>query len=320
MKKALIIGGAGFVGKHLAEHIHKEYGWSLDVTKMQCEQLNLSHAEIHDIDILKMEQIETLICRIRPDYIFHLAAQSSVSLSWTNPQFTVDVNIKGSLNLLESVRTLDYKPRILLIGSSEEYGRIKEYEQQPISEETLLNPGNIYAVTKVCQNMIGKLYTEAYGLDIISVRAFNHIGPGQSETFVVADFCKQVAQIELGEKEPILSVGNLSAKRDFTDVRDIVKCYCLLMIKGRSGETYNVGSGQAWSIQELLDVIIASSINHHIEVHIDEQKFRPIEVPVIKADLQKLEADTDWKPESNIEKTIEDTLMYWRQKLVERRK
>lgn len=312
--KALIIGGAGFVGKHLAEHIRQAYGWDLHITKMKQEELSIPYASVYDVDILDIEQLKSLLENLKPDYIFHLAAQSSVALSWKNPQLTIDVNIKGSLNLLEVLKNLELKSRTLLIGSSEEYGRIEDYKY-PVSEEYHLRPGNIYAVTKVCQNMLGKIYADAYGLDIIGIRAFNHIGPGQNETFVVADFCKQVAEIEAGRKDPVMMVGDLSAERDFTDVREIVKAYALLATKGEKGETYNVGSGKALSIRKLLDKIIEKSSRKDIEIKIDNQKLRPIEVPVIRADLNKLDALLGWKPGWDLDKAIEDTLNYWRSKV-----
>lgn len=319
MKKALIIGGAGFVGKHLADHIHNIYGWDLHITKMKQEELAIPYVSISDLDILDQEQMNSLLSQIKPDYIFHLAAQSSVALSWKNPQLTIDVNIKGSLNLLEALKDINPRPRTLLIGSSEEYGHVKEYNR-PVSEENPLRPGNIYAVTKICQNMLGKIYTDAYGLDVIGIRAFNHIGPGQTESFVVADFCKQVAEIESNQKSPILAVGDLSAKRDFTDVREIVKAYVLLAINGEKGETYNVGSGNALSIREILDKIIEKSLRTDIEIRVDAQKLRPIEIPVIQADLSKLEALLGWKPEWDLDNTIEDTLQYWRMKMTEEMK
>ena len=212
--KALIVGGAGFVGNYLINHLRNDCKWSVYVTKMQNENIVDKDIQVFDINILNKDEIVTLLNKIKPDYIFHLAAQSSVAVSWKNPALTIDVNIK-LVNLLDAIRELT-KPRILLIGSGEEYGHIKE-EETPIKENNATRPGNIYAATKVAQNLIGKIYSDAYNMDIIMVRAFNHIGPNQSPIFVVADFCKQVAEIEKGLKEPIIKVGNLSAKRDFTD-------------------------------------------------------------------------------------------------------
>ena len=173
-------------------------------------------------------------------------------------------------------------------------------------------PGNIYAATKVCQNMIGSIYAKAYDLDLMMVRAFNHIGPGQAPMFVVSDFCKQVAEIEKGLREPVMKVGNLAAQRDFTDVRDVVKAYIKLIEVGVPGETYNVGSGNAKAIQAILDLIISMS-STDIKVQIDPNKLRPVDVPIIEADISKINQLTGWKPEIPLEQTIRETLDYWRQ-------
>lgn len=310
MKKALIIGAAGFVGNYLADYILKEGLWTVTVTKMPHETILREDVEIRDLDILNSNDICNLLCEVRPDYIFHLAAQSSVALSWKNPELTLDVNVKGTMQVLDAIRQLDYKPRTLLVGSGEEYGRVLP-EEIPISETTLPRPGNIYAATKVCQNMVGKIYTDAYGLDIISVRAFNHIGPNQAPLFVVADFCKQVAEIEKGLQEPVIKVGNLSAKRDFTDVRDVVRAYVMLMRHGIAGETYNVGSGEAVSVESILNEILKLS-SAEIEVKVDSAKFRPIDVPVIAADVNKLRRCTGWVQKIPLKTTLRETLAYWR--------
>lgn len=309
--KALIIGGGGFVGPYLVEHLAKDLGYEVIVTKTEREVLSLSDAVIENLDILDMEQIVSLLQKIRPDYIFHLAAQSSVSVSWKNPGLTIDVNIKGSVNVLDAIRKLDYRPRVLLIGSGEEYGHIKEGEC-PIVEDNTLRPGNIYAATKSCQNMIGRIYSEAYDMDVMMVRAFNHIGPNQMPLFVVADFCKQVAEIEKGLREPVMYVGNLSAKRDFTDVRDVVRAYGLLVQKGQKGETYNVGRGNALSIREILDKILALSTKS-IEVKVDAEKLRPVDVPIIEPDVTKINEATGWTPEISLDTTLKETLEYWRE-------
>lgn len=313
MKRALIIGAAGFVGSYLIDHIQKHCVWSIVVTKMPQETMECPGVDICDLDILAPEAIEWLLEEQRPDYIFHLAAQSSVAVSWKNPGLTVDVNVKGSLNVLDAVRKLDYKPRVLLIGSGEEYGHVRENEV-PVQEDNVLRPGNIYAATKACQNMIGAIYAQAYGMDVMMVRAFNHVGPNQSPIFVVADFCKQTAEIEAGLKEPVIKVGNLSARRDFSDVRDVVRAYVELMEKGKAGETYNVGSGNAVEIRKILDMILSRS-KKEIRVEVEPSRMRPVDVPVIEADISKLKACTGWEQKITLEETIQDTLEYWRQKL-----
>lgn len=312
MKKVMIIGAAGFVGNHLIDYIlENKKDWEVVATKMSKESINKDVKEIN-LDITNPQEIEDVLNEEKPDYIFHLAAQSSVALSWKNPQLTIDINIKGTVNLLDAIRDNCKDVKVLLIGSGEEYGHVKPNEV-PIIEDNNTRPGNIYAVTKVTQNMIGRLYHEAYGLNIMSTRSFNHTGPNQAPMFVVADFCKQVADIEKGSQEPIISVGNLSAKRDFTDVRDVVRAYCLLMEKGNSGETYNVGSGKAIEIKEILDMILEES-SKTIEVKTDESKLRPVDVPIIEADITKITQDTGWEPEITLKQTIQETLEYWRNK------
>ena len=310
--KALIIGAAGFVGNYLINHCKNDCGFEVAATKIVSEKFAREDVPVYDLNILVKEEIIALLNQVRPDYIFHLAAQSSVAVSWKNPALTIDVNIKGSVNLLDAIRELDYKPRVLLVGSGEEYGHIREGEC-PITEENNTRPGNIYAATKACQNMIGKIYADAYQMDVVMVRAFNHIGPNQIPQFVVADFCKQVADIEKDLQEPVIRVGNLSARRDFTDVRDVVRAYALLVQKGTAGETYNVGSGNAPAIREILDKILAMS-SAQITVETDPAKLRPVDVPIIVADTSKLREATGWKQTIPLEQTLKETLEYWRKK------
>lgn len=312
MKKGLVVGVAGFVGNYLVNEL-LDNGIEAYATKLPHEKFDNSYAKVNDLDIMDKEAVTALLFNIRPDYIFHLAAQSSVGLAWKNPGLTVDVNIKGSLNMMDAIRELYYKPRTLLIGSGEEYGHILPREV-PIKETNLLRPGNIYAATKACQNMIANIYSKAYDMELMMVRAFNHIGPGQAPIFVVSDFCKQVAEIEKGLHDPVLKVGNLAAKRDFTDVRDVVKAYVKLIKMGKTGETYNVGSGNAQTIQDILNLII-SMANTEIIVEIDANKLRPVDVPIIEADITKLNHLTGWVPQIPLEQTIQETLDYWRERV-----
>ena len=308
--KALVVGRGGIVGPYLVRHLKDELGYEVTVTKTEKETLAMDGAVVKNLDILDKNQISELLNEEKPDYLFHLAAQSSVAYSWKNPTLTVDVNIKGCVNLLEAVKDADEKPRVLLIGSGEEYGHIKK-DECPIIEDNVLRPGNIYAATKSCQNMLGKIYSDAYGLDIMMVRAFNHIGPNQTPVFVVADFCKQVADIEKGKQEPVIYVGNLSAKRDFTDVRDVVKAYALLVKGGKRGETYNVGRGHAVAIEDILKEIVSMS-DKDIEVKVDEKKLRPVDVPIIEPDIEKIKKEVGWEPVIELRQTLEETLEYWR--------
>lgn len=312
--KALIIGAAGFVGGYLADHLHSALGWQVAATKLPYEQLSLPFANSYDLDIMSEVDVEELLAKEKPDYIFHLAAQSSVATSWKRPELTVEINICGTLHVLDAVRKVVPEAKVMLIGSGEEYGHLRP-EDIPVHEEVLPRPGNPYAVTKNTQNQFGRLYAKAYGLHIISTRSFNHIGPNQLPGFVVPDFCKQVAEIEAGTREAVIKVGNLSAKRDFTDVRDIVHAYGLLAQYGLAGETYNIGSGQAVSVQSILDKIVALSTKK-VAVEIDSDKLRPVDVPVIEADISKLQSVVEWKPQIALSETLKETLQFWREKVI----
>jgi len=311
MKNVLITGVAGFVGDYLAEHLLAQ-DYAVYATKLASEDYVKENVTVSNLDILNFDEITETLSRVRPEIIFHLAAQSSVALSWKNPQLTIDINIKGTVNLLEAIRQSGLSPRIILIGSGEEYG-FSFIENNSVSEAVFPKPANIYAVTKAVQTMLGTLYSKSYNMDVINVRAFNHIGPRQSEQFVVSDFCKQVAEIERGLKAPCIYVGNLSAMRDFTDVRDIIKAYCVIAEKGAIGETYNVGSGKAVSIQEILEIILSfSSVD--IQVVVDESKLRPSDIPIAQADIQKI-CNIGWKPTIDLKQSLTDILNYWRNEI-----
>jgi GDP-4-dehydro-6-deoxy-D-mannose reductase len=305
VNSALVIGAAGFVGGYLTDELLRAHG-RVFVTKLPNETIQGYNCEVIDLDILNGEALQLVLSDIHPETIYHLAAQSSVALSWKKPQLTADINIKGAINLLEAITSLDYQPRILLVGSGEEYGAVRA-EDCPIKETLPVNPQNVYALTKAAQNQLGTLYASAYGMDVILTRAFNHIGPGQSTNFVVADFCRQVAEIKANMRGSVIKVGNLAAKRDFTDVRDVVQAYIALAEKGQSGQTYNIGSGKALAIEEILDMII-SIAQVELEVRIDPERFRPVDVPIIEADITKLQEATGWKPEIPLGCTLAEIL------------
>lgn len=305
--KSLIIGGSGFVGGYLANHLCS-LGHEVAITGIGLS--NADRIAVYDLDILQKEAVWQLLSETKPDLVFHLAAQSSVAVSWENPQLTIDVNIKGSTNVLDALRWLEKKPHILLVGSGEEYGRVSPKEV-PVKETKAASPGNIYAATKACQNRIGSIYAQAYGLHVVMVRAFNQIGPKQHPMYVAADFCRQAALIEAGQREAVIRTGNLEARRDFTDVRDTVRAYALLAQKGRAGETYNVGSGRAASIREILQIVLDKSYVD-IQVEVDPKKLRPTDTPVMAADIGKLQRLTGWKPEISLEQTIQEMLDDWR--------
>ena len=310
MKKVLIIGANGFVGAHLANELinnkYECYGADLSYFKD-----NKMFKKTYVIDILDEKSIIDLLQEVHPEFIVNLAAISSVKLSWDRPALTFDVNVKGTINILEAVRKLGLVSRILFIGSSEQYGKI-DYSE-PVKEEVELKSINPYGISKISQEKIVKMYNEAYDIDSILVRAFNHIGPGQEKGFVIPDFASQIVDIEKGRTEPIISVGNLSVSRDFTDVRDIVNAYRLLLEKGISGEVYNVGSGIGISINDILNKLISIS-NVDIVVNVDKEKFRVVDTPMIVCDNRKLIKDTSWEQQYEIDKSLSDIMKYWRRK------
>ena len=306
--KSLVIGGAGFAGQYLIEELLRE-GETVYATKLPDETIDICDVDVFDVDVRDYAEVFTLLDEVHPEHIYHLAAVSSAAPSWKKPQMTMEVNVIGVINLLEAILALELSPKVLLIGSSEEYG-IPADSSVPLSEKISPQPTNIYAVSKVAQNMLGNIYRKAYDIDIISVRAFNHIGPRQSSNFVASDFCRQVANIERGA-EPVISVGNLNAVRDFTDVRDVVRAYSAIMKKGIPGKTYNVGGGTVLSIAELLEKIISLSTATIIS-EMDKSRIRPIDTPKIMADITELKKDTGWAPTYTIEQTLTDTLDYWR--------
>jgi GDP-4-dehydro-6-deoxy-D-mannose reductase len=296
--KALITGISGFVGEYLAEYLISQ-GLEVSGTCLPQEPVSTylqKNTKVYVLDLLDREQTKSVLEQVEPDYVFHLAAQSSVALSWKNPALTFDVNVKGAIHLLEGIRELALNPRILLIGSSEQ-----------------ARASNPYAISKMTQEMLGKMYAGAYSMEIVMVRAYNHTGPRQRPTFVIPDFSQRIALMEKGKMEPVLKVGNLDAVRDFSDVRDIVRAYYELVLKGKTGEVYNVGSGKGYSIKELLDRLLRLS-TISIEVQPDPERMRPSDVPVSICDNSKIYEDTGWRPEIDIQKTLQDVLEYWRQK------
>ena len=307
MKKVLILGVNGFVGGYLVEEL-KRNNYIIYGADMRYK-LNEKLDKFYRINILDINEIQDVIEKVVPDYIINLVAISSVKKSWDNPQLTFDINVKGTINLLETVRKLNLNCRILLVGSSEEYGEI-DYSK-PVNEMSKLNSINPYGISKITQERIARMYVDAYNMDIIMTRSFNHIGAGQSKGFVIPDFVSQIVQIEKGKIEPIIRVGNLSAERDFTDVRDVVKAYILIIEKGNSGESYNVGSGKVVSIQHVLDILLNIS-KVKIEVEIDKIKFRQVETPKIQCDINKIKKCVNWIPKISLEETLSEVLNFER--------
>ena len=322
--RVLITGITGFAGSHLADFILEQHpGVEVHGTKRwRSDDRNIRHlhsrVHLHECDIKDAHNVDAVIARVRPDRIFHLAAQSFVPTSWESPAETLGTNIVGQANLFEAVRklkTAEYNPVIQIACSSEEYGLVHPGEV-PIKETNPLRPLSPYAVSKVGQDYLGYQYYKSYGLRVIRTRAFNHSGPRRGEVFVDSNFAHQIAAIEAGQQEPQIKVGNLDAIRDFTDVRDMVEAYWLATERGEPGEVYNIASGKGVTIREMLDRLIGLSTAKGIEVVADPARMRPSDVPVLIGDAAKLRQLTGWSPKRDyLTVTLPDTLAYWREQL-----
>jgi GDP-4-dehydro-6-deoxy-D-mannose reductase len=275
----------------------------------------LSRIALYPADLSDYGRVRELCARIRPDHVFHLAAQASVERAWLDPAATLVNNIVAQLSLLRAIAELRLEPRILIVGSADEYGAVRE-EDLPIDEETPLRPINPYAVSKIAQDYLGYQYYLSHGLQVVRVRPFGHIGPRQGPGFVVADFARQIARIEAGLQEPVMRVGNLSAQRDLTDVGDMVRGYYLALAKGKAGEVYNLGSGRAYAIGEILDKLLGMS-RVVVRVEIDASRLRPSDIPILVCDSRRFREDTEWRPERDISDTLREVLDYWRKRVRE---
>jgi GDP-4-dehydro-6-deoxy-D-mannose reductase len=314
--KALITGAGGFAGGHLCQYLLAHTDWNLlgTVYPQQVEtQPTEPRLRLQHLDLREPEGVQALLEEVKPDYVVHLAAQSIPAISFDNPWDTLETNIRSQLNILHSARVLDLRTRILVIGSNEEYGHPKKGDL-PFTEESPLRPVNPYAVSKVTQDLMGLQFHLAYKLDVVRIRPFNHTGPGQSPRFVVPAFASQIARIEAGLQEPVLKVGNLSAARDFSDVRDIVYGYHLAATKGQPGDVYNLASGQPHKISALLDTLL-SFTDVNIRIETDPELYRPVDVPVVYGSAEKFYQSTGWVPEFSFEQTLKDTLDYWREQV-----
>lgn len=307
MKKVLIFGGGGFVGSYLALELKKSGYEVFGSDQLEEDAVNSDNLSAYSkANLLNKDEVEALLLRVEPDAVINLAAISSVGASWNIPQLTMEVNVVGALNIMEAARKLENMPRLMFIGSSEEYEAI----DAPISEETALNANNPYGISKMTQERFAAVYRERYGMKIFCVRPFNHTGIGQKDTFVLPSFCKQAAEIEKSGKPGVIHVGNLAAKRDFSDVRDIVRAYRMILESDNDSVIYNVGSGKAYSLQEMLDYIVGLS-KQKIEVEVDKERFRPIDTPLVVCDHSKIEKDLGWKPEYSILDTLKEIFQYY---------
>lgn len=300
--KALITGSEGFVGKYLRAEL-EAHGY--DVTGLDLAPGEKTVA----VNLLEAEKVDALLEEMQPEVIFHLAGQANVGLSWKKPAMTMEINLVAAVNLMEAARKYCPDCAIVLVGSSDEYGNLKE-KGQLVSEEMPLQPMTPYAISKIAQEQTGQAYAKAYGMKICMTRSFNHGGAGQKPGFMIPDFAQGIVKAERGEADAVC-VGNLSSKRDFTHVKDIVRAYRLIAEKGKAGEIYNVGSGKTYSAQEVLDRLIALA-KAPVAVKQDPARMRPSDTPVICCDHSKLTRDTGWEPEIPLDEILKDTLEYYR--------
>ncbi len=317
--KVLITGITGFVGSHLAEYVlsledaHEVVG----ICRWRSPRHNTGDIEgrvaFLECDLRDASSVRKLIDEVCPDRIFHLAAQSYVPTSWNSPAETITTNIIGQLNIFEAMRETGCDALIQIAGSSEEYGLVHP-DETPITEDNPLRPLSPYAVSKVAQDTLAYQYHQSYGIKAIRTRAFNHTGPRRGDVFVTSNFAKQLAEIEAGLRDPILHVGDLTPRRDFTDVRDIVRAYWLCLEHCTPGEVYNIASGKAYDIQEILDLLLSHS-DREIEVREDPARLRPSDVPLLLGDNTRFCEATGWKPEIPFEQTAKDLLDYWRERV-----
>lgn len=306
MKKVLIFGAAGFVGSYLSQefldHGYEVYGTDKVKGNLLPEQVVFSCA-----DLLDTSQVEALVAGIQPDIMVNLAAISSVGASWGIPQTTISVNVVGALNVLEAARKQTNKPKVMFIGSSEEY----ETSDHPMDETTPLNANNPYGISKVTQERFAKLYREEYGMKVYCVRPFNHTGVGQRDSFVLPSFCKQAAEIDKSGKPGVLKVGNLAAERDFSSVKDIVRAYRMIVESDDCETIYNVGSGEAFSLQKMVEYITGLS-SQPITIQVDPERFRPVDTPRVCCDHSLITKNLGWEPEYSIFDVLKEMFLNYK--------
>jgi len=317
--RVLITGITGFAGSHLAEYILREFPnvevWGL--VRWRSPLNNIIHIKeklkLVEGDLKDYVSLREALKISKPDRIFHLAAQSFVPTSWKLPAETFAINAIGEINLFEAIRELKLDPLIHIAGSSEEYGLVYENEV-PIKETNPLRPLSPYAVSKVAQDMLAYQYFQSYKLKTVRTRAFNHSGPRSGHVFVTSNFAMQIAMIEKGKQPPEIHVGDLTARRDFTDVRDVVRGYWLSLEKGEPGEVYNISSGKAYQIKEVLEILLSYS-NVNVKIVQDPERMRPSDVLLLIGDYSKFSNKTGWKPSIPFEQTLKDLLDWWRERI-----
>jgi GDP-4-dehydro-6-deoxy-D-mannose reductase len=313
--KVLVTGVAGFVGVHLSRFLLAERSPMevFGIVRPGAPRKRVPEGvQILDADLEEGPQVEAVLDRVHPDRIVHLAAQSSPQDSWADPEGTLRTNVVGLLHLLEGVRRRRLSPRILVVGSAEEYGLV-DPRDLPVSEDAPLRPATPYAVSKIAQGYLALQYTLAFSLGIVRTRTFHHTGPGRGPSFAESAFARQIVDVELGRRPPLIEVGNLEAVRDFSDARDVVRAYWALLEHGNAGEVYNVCSGQGIRIRDVLEKLIRAS-GVKVEVRVDPERLRPADVAALVGDPARLRARTGWEPRLSIDQSLADLLQYWRER------
>ena len=325
--KALITGITGMVGSHLADFLLSETDWDIyGMCRWRSPLDNVSHLldranrsdrlKFLSADLRDYISLLNVVEEVRPDYVFHLAAQSYPSTSFTSPLDTLDTNILGTARLLEVLRRCSgIDPVIHVCASSEVYGRVPR-EKLPINEECSFHPASPYAISKVGTDLLGRYHTEAYGQKVITTRMFTHTGPRRGDVFAESTFAKQIAMIETGQIPPVLKVGNLDSLRTWADVRDAVRAYYLLVtVNPIAGQSYNIGGTYSCTIRQMLDYLLSLSSRKDIRVEVDPQRLRPIDADLQVPDVSKFHNHTGWESQIPFEKTMSDLLNYWRERI-----
>lgn len=308
--KVLVTGAGGFVGKYLVDNLIKNKCDVVAIGVNNGEYINSCGIRSHVINILDYTVLEETFKIEKPDAVIHLAAISNVPVSWDNPAITIDVNVKGAINVFLALANTNPNGIMLNIGSSDEYG-LTAKKGIPLTEDMLCQPQNPYSISKYCTEQMLLQLSKKYGTKVISTRSFNHFGPGQATGFAIPDFASQIVKIERGRQEPIIKVGELSASRDFTYVEDIVEAYMALIMNDVESGVYNICSSKGRKIEDILfDLLKLSDVN--IKVEIDSRKLRPVEVPMFIGDYNKIEKATGWQPKCDYWDSIKKVMNYYR--------
>lgn len=308
--KVLVTGAGGFVGKYLVDNLIKNNCDVVAIGVNNGKHINNCGIRSHVINILDYTVLEETFRIEKPDAVIHLAAISNVPISWDNPAVTIDVNVKGAVNVFLALANTNPNGIMLNIGSSDEYG-LTAKKGIPLTEDMLCQPQNPYSISKYCTEQMLLQLSKKYGTKVISTRSFNHFGPGQATGFAIPDFASQIVKIERGKQEPIIKVGDLSASRDFTYVEDVVEAYMALIMNDVESGVYNICSNKGRRIEDILfDLLKLSDVN--IKVEIDSRKLRPVEVPLFVGDYNKIEKATGWQPKCDYLESIRKVMNYYR--------